>query len=120
MKGGKRIKEQFKDLPYSFGAASLAVILGIGQGIIKTGEGILMSNRIGAGGAFNFGIGNSRDFISDYVEIKELLKKEKLLKEEKKFKREKKKALVKEVKKEEKKEVKKEVKKAKPKKGKKK
>lgn len=74
MKGGKRIKEQFKDLPYSLGAASLAILLGVGQGIIKTGEGILMSNRIGVGGAFDFGIGNSRDFISDYVEIKELLK----------------------------------------------
>ena len=70
----KIFKEKLKDLPYSFGAISLAILFGIGKGIIKTGEGMLMSNKMGVGGAFDWGTKNSGDFISDYIEIKKILK----------------------------------------------
>ena len=74
MRGGKRIKEQLKDLPYSLGAASLAILFGVGRGIIKTGEGILIRDKMGVSGAFDWGMENSGDFISNYVEIKKAFK----------------------------------------------
>jgi DNA-binding PadR family transcriptional regulator len=72
----KILKEQLKDLPYSLGAASLAMLFSIGQGIFKAGEGILeaKSRRMGVGGAFDWGMKNSGDFVSDYLEIKQALK----------------------------------------------
>jgi len=72
------LKELLKDLPYSFGAASLAVILGIGQGVITVAGGIPMNKKIGKkmgiAGSTDWALRNSRDFISDYIDIKEILK----------------------------------------------
>ena len=72
------LKELLKDLPYSFGAASLAVILGIGQGVITAAGGIPMNKKIGKkmgiAGSTDWALRNSRDFISDYIDIKEILK----------------------------------------------
>jgi len=72
----KILKERFKDLPYSLGAASLAILFAIGQGIFKVGEGIseIKSRKMGVAGAFDWGMKNSGDFISDYLEIKKALK----------------------------------------------
>jgi CRISPR-associated endonuclease Cas2 len=72
----KILKEQLKDLPYNLGAASLAILFGVGRGIFKTGEGMLeaKSRKIGVGGAFDWGMKNSGDFISDYLEIKMVIK----------------------------------------------
>ena len=70
----KVLKEQLKDLPYDLGAASLAILFGVGNGFIKSLEGMLMINKMGPGGAFDWGMNNSRDFISDYLEIKKILK----------------------------------------------
>ena len=72
------LKELLKDLPYSFGAASLAVILGIGQGVITAAGGIPINKKIGKkmgiAGSMDWAFRNSRDFISDYIDIKEILK----------------------------------------------
>ena len=72
------LKELLKDLPYSFGAASLAVILGIGQGVITAAGGIPINKKIGKkmgiAGSTDWALRNSRDFISDYIDIKEILK----------------------------------------------
>src|SRR3990170_4569846 len=72
------LKELLKDLPYSFGAASLAVILGIGQGVITAAGGIPMNKKIGKkmgiAGSMDWAFRNSMDFISDYIDIKEILK----------------------------------------------
>jgi CRISPR/Cas system-associated endoribonuclease Cas2 len=72
----KILKEQLKDLPYSLGAASLAILFDIGRGIFKAGEGILeaKSRKMGVGGAFDWGMKNSGDFVSDYFEIKMAIK----------------------------------------------
>ena len=73
-----KLKQRLKDIPYSLGAASLAIIFGLGQGIItmagvapvskKTGK------KMGIAGSVNWAIENSRDFVSDYIEIKKTLK----------------------------------------------
>ncbi|MBI5306036.1 hypothetical protein HZB04_00360 [Candidatus Wolfebacteria bacterium] len=71
-------KNILKDLPYSFGAASLAVILGVGQGIINIVGGIPVSKKtgrkMGIVGSMDWVLANSRDFVSDYIEIKKALK----------------------------------------------
>ena len=52
----------------------MAILFGVGQGIIMTGKGFFVGNKVGIGGAFDWATKNSGDFISDYIEIKETLK----------------------------------------------
>jgi len=67
----KKEKRFFEDLPFKLGAASLAIILGIGEGFFKTLEGILEGPRLTVGKAYRKAI-DTKDFWDYYEEIKSL------------------------------------------------
>lgn len=65
------IKRQIKDLPFNLGAASLAIIMGIGNDFFKTTEFILSGKKLSADKAFNKAM-SGRNFRDYYEEIRSL------------------------------------------------